>query len=203
MVETVPVESQQLIEALGRQGLDGQVVDSRDAGYDEGRRVWNGVIDRWPAAIVRAENVADVRRVIEVAAEAGSLLAVRCGGHSFPGFSTCDGGVVLDLSSWSRVDVDPGQGTAEVSGGALLGDLDRATVPYRLVAPAGVVSHTGAGGLTLGGGMGWLSRRLGLTIDSLLGAEVCLADGRLVFASEAEEPECFGGCGAAAAISAW
>jgi FAD/FMN-containing dehydrogenase len=193
MVETVPVESEQLIEALGRSGLDGQVLCCRDAGYDEGRRVWNGLIDRRPAAIVRVESVADVQRVIEVSAEAGSLLAIRCGGHSFPGFSTCDGGIVLDLSSWRRVSIDPVERTAEVPGGALLGDLDRAAVPHGLVAPAGVVSHTGAGGLTLGGGMGWLSRRLGLTIDSLLAAEVCLADGRLLLASEAEEPELFWG----------
>jgi FAD/FMN-containing dehydrogenase len=129
----VLVEPQQLVEVLGRTGLDGQVVDSRDGGYDEQRRVWNGLIDRRPAAIVQAASQDDVRRTIEVVAEAGSLLAVRCGGHSFPGFSTCDDGIVLDLSSLSRVEVDPVERTAEVSGGALLGDVDRATVPYGLV----------------------------------------------------------------------
>jgi FAD/FMN-containing dehydrogenase len=143
--------------------------------------------------IVRARNVADVQRTIGVAVEAGSLLAVRCGGHSFPGFSTCDDGIVLDLSSLNGVTIDSHVRRAEVGGGAVLGDLDRATAPYGLVAPAGVVSHTGAAGLTLGGGMGWLSRRLGLTIDSLMAAEVCLADGRVVRASEAQEPELFWG----------
>ena len=182
-----------LIRALDRSGLGGAVIGSGDDGYERLRRVWNGVFDRRPAAIVRPVSVPDVQRVIAVAGEAGSLLAVRCGGHSFPGFSTCDGGIVLDLSPMDRVVIDPVAGTAEVGGGALLGDLDRAASPYGLVMPAGVVSHTGAAGLTLGGGMGWLSRRLGLTIDSLLAAEVCLADGHVVRVSEAEEPELFWG----------
>ena len=187
------MESERLVEAFARSGFEGQVVGSRDVGYADRRRVWNGLIDRRPGVIVGATSVADVRRAIEVAADTGLPLAVRCGGHSFPGFSTCEGGVVLDLSSWGSVEVDSVERTAEASGGALLGDLDRATVPHGLVTPAGVVSHTGAGGLTLGGGMGWLSRRLGLTIDSLLGADVCLADGRVVYASESEEPELFWG----------
>ena len=162
-------------------------------GYERLRRVWNGVFDRRPAAIVRADSVPDVQRTIAVAGEAGSLLAVRCDGHSFPGFSTCDDGIVLDLSRMNWVVIDPDEGTAEVGGGALLGDIDRAASPYGLVIPAGVVSHTGAAGLTLGGGMGWLSRRLGLTIDSLLAAEVCLADGGVVRVSEAEDAELFWG----------
>ncbi len=187
------VESGHLIEAFARLGLDGSLVAIGDRGYERHRRVWNGVIDRRPSLIVRAGSVADVQRTIEVAAAAGCLIAIRCGGHSFPGFSTCDGGVVLDLSALKQVVVDRAERRVEVSGGALLGDLDRATAPYGLVSPAGVISHTGAAGLTLGGGMGWLSRRLGLTIDSLVGADVCLADGRLVHASEAEEPELFWG----------
>jgi FAD/FMN-containing dehydrogenase len=187
------MESAHLVHELGRSGLDGSVVASGDRSYERWRRVWNGVIDRRPAAIVRAHSVADVRRTIEVAAEAGSLIAVRCGGHSFPGFSTCDEGIVLDLSSMNRVVIDPVGCTAEVAGGALIGDLDRTAAPHGLVTPAGVVSHTGAAGLTLGGGMGWLSRRLGLTIDNLLAADVCLADGRVVLASEVEESELFWG----------
>jgi FAD binding domain/Berberine and berberine like len=182
-----------LIRALDRSGLGGAVIGSGDDGYERLRRVWNGVFDRRPAAIVRAGSVPDVQRVIAVVGEAGSLLAVRCGGHSFPGFSTCDGGVVLDLSPMNQVVIDPDEGIAEVGGGALLGDLDRAASAYGFVVPAGVVSHTGAAGLTLGGGMGWLSRRLGLTIDSLLAAEVCLADGNVIRVSEAEEPGLFWG----------
>jgi hypothetical protein len=102
------VESTRLIQALDASGLDGSVVDSHDRRYERWRRVWNGVIDRRPAVIVRARSVADVKRTIAVAGEAGSLIAVRCGGHSFPGFSTCDGGIVLDLSAMSRVVIDPG-----------------------------------------------------------------------------------------------
>jgi FAD/FMN-containing dehydrogenase len=181
-----------LVRALGPQ-LDGALIDSHDSDYAQARLVFNGMIDRRPAAIVRARSMADVRRTVAAAGEAGSLLAVRCGGHSFPGFSTCDDGIVLDLSSLNRVAVDAERRIAEVGGGALLGDVDRGTARYGLVAPAGVVSHTGAGGLTLGGGMGWLSRRLGLTIDSLLSAEVCLADGRVAQVSEASEPELFWG----------
>jgi FAD/FMN-containing dehydrogenase len=182
-----------LIRALDRSGLGGAVVGSGADEYERLRRVWNGVFDRRPAVIVRAGSVPDVQRAITVAGEAGSLLAVRCGGHSLPGFSTCDDGIVLDLSLMNRVVIDPDARTAEVGGGALLGDLDSAASPYGLVVPAGVVSHTGAAGLTLGGGMGWLSRRLGLTIDSLQAAEVCLADGHVVRVSEAEEPELFWG----------
>jgi len=111
------VESAQLIQTLVRSGLEGTVVARDDRSYERCRRVWNGVIDRRPAAIVRAQCVADVTRTIEVAADAGSLIAVRCGGHSFPGFSTCDGGIVLDLSSMNQVVIDPLGCTAEVSGG--------------------------------------------------------------------------------------
>ena len=190
-----------MIRALDRSGLGGAVVGSGADGYERLRRVWNGVFDRRPAVIVRAGSVPDVQRAIAVAGEAGSLLAVRCGGHSLPGFSTCDDGIVLDLSLMNRVVIDLDARTAEVGGGALLGDLDRTASPYGLVVPAGVVSHTGAAGLTLGGGMGWLSRRLGLTIDSLRAAEVCLADGHVVRVSEAEEPELFWGLGGGAVIS--
>ncbi|MGO7388685.1 FAD-binding oxidoreductase, partial [Rhizobium ruizarguesonis] len=149
--------------------------DHRD--YERYRKVWNGVADRRPAAIVRPQSVDDVRKVVHAAAASHALLAVRGGGHSLPGFSTCDGGLVLDLSDLTAIAIDRDTHTIEVGGGALLGDLDRATVPEGFVVPAGVISHTGVAGLTLGGGMGWASRRYGLTIDSLLGAEIVTAAG--------------------------
>jgi FAD/FMN-containing dehydrogenase len=149
--------------------------------------------DRRPAAIVRARNLDDVTRTIRIAVEQQALLAVRGGGHSLPGLSTCDDGIVLDLSPMNDVIVDAAARTAEVAGGALLGDMDAAGARAGLVTPAGVVSHTGVAGLTLGGGMGWLSRRFGLTIDNLLGAEVVTADGRLIWASTDSEPDLFWG----------
>jgi hypothetical protein len=183
-----------VISALGdlaRAQLDGALIDSSHAQYDRLRRVNNALVDRQPAAIVRAMSTSDAQKVVRIAAEHGVLLAVRCGGHSFPGLSTCDHGIVLDLSLMKGVTVDPQARTADVSGGALLGDVDAAGLRYGLVTPAGVVSHTGVGGLTLGGGMGWLSRRFGLTIDNLIGVDIVTADGRLVRAAAEEEPDLF------------
>jgi FAD/FMN-containing dehydrogenase len=159
--------------------------------YDRRRRVWNGLFDRRPSAVVTATSVADVQRVIAVAADSGALLAVRGGGHSFPGHSTCDDGIVLDLSQMRTVVIDHDRTTARAGGGALLGDVDRAGAALEMVVPAGVVSHTGVAGLTLGGGMGWNSRRYGLTIDNLRSVELVLADGRVVTASEESESELF------------
>ena len=167
------------------------VIDPESTDYERLRKVWNGMIDRRPAVIVRPDEASEVARIVEIAVSNGLPLAIRGGGHSFPGFSTCDGGIVLDLSRMNRVTVDSAARVAEVGGGAVLGDLDRAGAPFGLVTPAGLVSHTGAGGLTLGGGMGWTSRRLGLTIDSLLAAEVVTADGRIIEASPTVEPELF------------
>jgi hypothetical protein len=171
--------------------FDGVLVDGNHAQYDRLRRVNNGLIDRRPLAIVRATSKRDVQAVVRIAAEREALLAVRCGGHSFPGLSTCDGGIVLDLSLMKEVLVDPEARTVEVAGGALLGDGDAATLRHGLVTPAGVVSHTGVGGLTLGGGMGWLSRRFGLTIDNLLGVDIVMADGRVLRINAAKEPDLF------------
>src|SRR5689334_7560788 len=145
-----------LVRDLGRVQLDGVVVDSDHAQYERLRRVNNGLIDRRPVAIVRAKSKHDVQKVVRIAAERDALLAVRCGGHSFPGLSTCEAGIVLDLSLMNEVTVDVGARVATVSSGALLGDMDAASLPHGLVTPAGVISHTGVGGLTLGGGMGWL-----------------------------------------------
>jgi hypothetical protein len=176
---------------LGRAKLDGALIDPGHPHYDRLRRVFNGIIDRWPSAIAQAVTVSDVQKVVRIASDRGVPLAVRCGGHSFAGLGTCDRGIVCDLSRMNAVAVDPQAGTAEVSGGALLGDVDAAGLKHGLVTPAGVVSHTGAGGLTLGGGMGYLSRRLGLTIDSLIGADIVTADGRLLRVDANEEPDLF------------
>jgi FAD/FMN-containing dehydrogenase len=180
------------IEEL-RATLRGDVVDPASADYDERRRIWNGSIDRSPAVIARCADARDVVEAIRVARDARLPLAVRGGGHSFPGYSTCDDGLVIDLSAMRAVRVDPEAATATAQGGALIGELDRATQEHGLAVPAGIVTHTGVAGLTLGGGIGWLMRKHGLTIDQLLAVELATADGSLVRASEAENPELFWG----------
>ena len=182
-----------LVHQLEHTVLDGAVLGPDHVDYDERRKVWNAVADRRPSAIVRARSVDDVAKTIRIAAENEILLAVRCGGHSLPGLSTCDDGIVLDLSAMNNVLVDPVARTAEVGGGALLQHLDAAGARAGLVIPAGLVSHTGVAGLTLGGGMGWLSRRFGLTIDNLLEAEIATADGQLIHTGEHNEPDLFWG----------
>lgn len=176
---------------LRRAGLRGAIVDPDHPEYDGARRVWNATADRRPAVVVRAACTPDVEKVVAIAAEHGALLAVRGGGHSIPGLSTCDGGIVVDLSRMNGIALDRQAGLVTVSGGALLGDLDRACVPQGFVVPAGIVSHTGVGGLTLGGGMGWLSRRFGLTIDSLRAADIVTADGRSRRIDLDREPDLF------------
>ena len=186
--------------ALGQRDLDkltsrftGEIVRPDDPGYDAARMVWNSMIDRRPALIVRPTGTDDVVAALRFAREQDLVVAVRCGGHSIPGFSTCDDGIVIDLSPMRGADVDPERRTARVRGGSLLAELDDAAQAHRLVCPVGVVSHTGVAGLTLGGGMGRLQRKLGLTIDSLLAVELVTADGRVVRASEDENPELFWG----------
>jgi FAD/FMN-containing dehydrogenase len=183
--------SKRIVERLTQAKLGGRLTLPGCDEFDRGRRVWNATVDRNPAAIVRPKTADEVAAVIRAAADCEVLLSVRCGGHSFSGHSTCDGGLVLDLSEINQVTSDPATRRCIVGGGALLGDVDRATVPLGLAVPAGVVSHTGAGGLTLGGGMGWLSRLHGLTVDSLLGVDVVTADGAHVRASAESEPDLF------------
>ena len=176
-----------------RETFDGEIVLPDDTAYDGARAVWNGMADRRPALVVRPSGVHNVVSALRFAREEELVIAVRCGGHSIPGLSTCDDGIVIDLSRMRSVEVDPERRVARISGGSLLGDLDGAAQEHGLVCPVGVVSHTGVAGLTLGGGMGRLQRKHGLTIDNLLAVELVMADGRLVRASEDEHPELFWG----------
>jgi hypothetical protein len=176
-----------------QRGLKGAVVRPDSPGFDELRRVWNAEWDRRPALIVRCANVDDVIRAVGFAREHTLLTAVRAGGHSMTGHSVCDGGIVINISAINAVSVDPAAKTATVGGGALLGQLDAATQPHRLATTAGVVSHTGVGGLALGGGMGRLMRKFGLTVDNMLGVEMVRADGRVVTASADQNADLFWG----------
>jgi FAD/FMN-containing dehydrogenase len=173
--------------------FSGEVVLPDDPEYDSARVVWNGMIDRRPALVVRPTGADDVIAAVRFAREQDLIVAVRGGGHSISGQSTCDDGIVIDLSRMRGARVDAEQRRAQVGGGALLSELDTEAQAHGLVCPVGVVSHTGVAGLTLGGGMGRLQRRYGLTIDNLLSAELVTADGRLVRASEDENADLFWG----------
>jgi FAD/FMN-containing dehydrogenase len=171
----------------------GELVRPSDAGYDERRKVWNGSIDRHPALIARCTGVADVRTAVRFARKHELLTAVRGGGHSFPGHSTCDGGIVIDLGPMKGIRVDPEARTVRAQAGVLLGELDRETQAFGLAVPAGIVTHTGVAGLTLGGGTGWIQRKYGLTIDNLQSVDLVTADGEFVKASDKENPDLFWG----------
>jgi hypothetical protein len=171
----------------------GEIVRPGDATYAEQRKVWNGSIDRRPRVIARCAGVADVIAAVRFARERGFLTAVRSGGHSFPGLSVCDGGMVIDLASMKGVRVDPGSQTVRVQAGVLLGELDRETQAFGLAVPAGIVTHTGVAGLTLGGGIGWIMRKYGLTIDNLRSVDLVTADGEFVKASAEENQDLFWG----------
>ncbi len=171
--------------------LDGTLMLSGHPRYDETRKVWNGMHDKHPAMIAQCVTPGDVQKAVTFANERNLLLAVRGGGHSWPGKSVCDGGMMLDLAQMYRVDVDQENRIAAVQGGALLGHLDNATLPHGLVTTAGVVSHTGVGGFTLGGGFGRLNRKYGLAVDNLRSAEIITANGMLLEVSEEQDPDLF------------
>ncbi|MFL6038008.1 MAG: FAD-binding oxidoreductase [Gaiellaceae bacterium] len=174
-------------------GLRGQVVGRDDPTYDEHRKIWNGSIDRRPALIARCAGVADVMSAVKFARQHGLPVAVRSGGHSFPGHSVADDVFVIDTSLMKGVRVDPDARTARVQAGVLLGELDQETQAFGLAAPSGIVTHTGVAGLTLGGGIGWIMRKHGLSVDRLRRVDMVTADGELVKASADENPELFWG----------
>jgi FAD binding domain len=181
--------------ALGEQSasFEGDLVRPGDATYDGHRRVWNGSIDRFPALIARCRGVADVMTAVKFARSTGLPVAVRGGGHSYPGHSVCDGGIVIDLGPMKGIRVDPETRRGRIQAGVLWGELDRETQSFGLATTGGFVSHTGVAGLTLGGGIGWLHRKHGLTIDHLLSADLISAEGDFVKASETENRDLFWG----------
>src|SRR5436190_16392444 len=178
------------VEAL-RTGFRGRIIESGEAGYDEARKLYNGMIDKRPRAIAQCADVADVIAAVKTGRETGLDVAVRGGGHNGPGLGSVDDGLVIDLSLLRGVIVEPKEATAQVLGGTLLGEVDHAMGGFGLAAPFGIISTTGVGGLTLGGGVGNLTRTLGLSIDNLLEVDVVLADGSFVTANETKHPDLF------------
>jgi FAD/FMN-containing dehydrogenase len=189
-VETVASAEEAAIQALAS-GMRGVLIQPDDPAYDTARKVYNAMIDRRPALIARCADAGDVIQALKYARDRNMLVAVRGGGHNGPGLGVCDGGLVIDLSLMKGVRVDPAARTARAAGGCLLGEVDHATHAFGLATPSGIISTTGVGGITLGGGIGHLTRRCGLAIDNLLEADIVLADGTLVTASEQEHADLF------------
>jgi hypothetical protein len=182
--------SPEAVAAL-REVFWGELIGAGDPGYDAARRVWNGNIDRRPALVARCRGVEDVRHAVSFARDRGLLVSVRGGGHSMPGYGTNDGGLVIDLSAMKGIRVDPSAGTARAEGGVLWREFDRETQAFGLATTGGTVSNTGIAGLTLGGGLGWLMGKHGLTVDNLLSADVVTADAGFHTVSAEREPELF------------
>ncbi len=169
--------------------LRGQLLKPADPGFDDARRVWNGMIDRRPALIVRCRNAADVMASVNYARENRLVIAVHSGGHNVAGYAVCDGGLMIDMSAMNGVRVNPKLDRAYVEGGATWGDVDAATTPFGHATPGGLISATGVAGLSLSGGIGWLRGTHGLSCDNIMAADIVTADGRLIRASETENPE--------------
>jgi len=176
-----------------KENFQGTIITAKDDEYDEARKVWNGMFDKHPTVIARCLSTSDVINAVNFARTNNLLTAVRGGGHNSAGNATCDDGIIIDLSLMRRVNVDKKNNSVRVDGGALLGDVDRETQLYGMAVSAGIVSHTGVGGLTLGGGFGWISRKYGLSIDNLVSAELVTAEGKLLTASENENADLFWG----------
>ena len=190
--ERVTIRGRDIAELAGR--LRGRLLLSGDAGYEEARQILNPSFDKRPALIAQVTGTADVQTAVDFARDhRGLLLAVKCGGHSLSGKSTCDGGLMIDLSPFRAVRVDPVARRARATGGSLLGAVDHETMAHGLVTPLGTVSHTGVGGLVTGGGFGRLARRFGLAVDNLTAVDVVTADGQLRFANESENADLFWG----------
>jgi len=185
------VEASEEVYSSLRRRFKGDLLLPGKSGYEDARGIWNGMVARTPSLIARCADVNDVKNAIRAASETGILTAVRCGGHSLAGFSTCDGGLVIDLTKMRNVTVDAEARRARIAGGCLLGSIDTATQKAGLVFPSGVVSHTGASGLILGGGTGWLTRRFGLSCDNVAGFTLVVADGSVVRANARENPDLF------------
>jgi FAD/FMN-containing dehydrogenase len=162
-----------------------------DPQYDEARKIWNGMFDKKPRLIARCQTAQEVASAVNFAREHHLVIAVKGGGHNSAGTASCEGGLMIDLSLMRKIEVNEQTKTAKVQGGCLLGEVDAATQKFGLAVPSGIISHTGVGGLTLGGGFGWISRKYGLSVDNLIAAEVVTADGRIVEASEQSNPDLF------------
>ena len=192
MTTASPIARTVDIDSLRRR-FRGALLRPGEEGYDEARRIWNGAIDRHPALIARCAGADDVVEAVRFARERDLLISVRGGGHAVAGYAVCDDGLMIDLSLMKAVRVDPGTRTARAAGGLLWSEFDKATQPHGLATTGGVVSHTGIGGLTLGGGLGHLMRKLGLTVDNLLSVDLVTADGERLSVDEGSEPELFWG----------
>src|SRR5919197_1701964 len=191
IAEGLTLEETALAELQAR--FRGQIVGRDHPTYEEHRKIWNGSIDRRPALIARCAGVADVMSAVKFARKHGLRVAVRGGGHSFPGLSVADDAFLIDLSLMKGVRVDPEARVARVQAGVLLGELDRETQEFALAVPSGIVTHTGVAGLTLGGGIGWIMRKHGLSIDQLRSVDVVTADGEFVKARADENEDLFWG----------